>query len=96
MKYMEMKLLEYGFNENKLNHDIIFNNVQMKSSTRMQSNWKYPHNFKENISRLNIKWVTYEEILSVIDSDYANSDITDFKQAKDIWQNCKKEILDIL
>jgi len=87
------KMCEYGYNDGVLKLNGLLEIIKKRKEheeKRIEKNWMYPENIQDRIDKIQIRWVTFEEIFGMKDEEVKNSDMTNVTEAKYAWDVIKK------
>lgn len=87
------KMSEYGYNDRHLKLNEFLRIIKKRKSyeeKRCEKDWVYPENIQDRMDKIQIRWLTFEEIFGLKDAELKNSDMTNISEAKDVWNVIKK------
>jgi len=92
VRKIKSRFYAYKFEEYKNNKDNIFKELDKCGLDKaMHKNWEYPKDIKERIARLELNWITFEDLINDIEDDDLGKMIKDFYKKYCGYKNEKKE-----
>jgi len=91
-RFYGYKMKDYGYNEKKMVPKKLLDTIEFHQKSeikRIEKEWKYPDNIQERIKKIELRWITMEELFGQQHRAILDLDLTKVSDAKKAWEILK-------